>query len=86
MKQIDHYHGKKVIDPYRWLESSGSDETKKFITDQNKVTNDFKDPVKWNEINGKIKKFGDYLTNSIPEHYGNYYFFYEKREKQQKKK
>lgn len=86
VEQIDYYHGKEVIDPYRWLETLGSNETKKFITDQNKVTTDFKDHTKWNEINEKIKKFGNHLTNSMPEHHGNYYYFYEKREKQQKQK
>ena len=37
-EQVDDYHGTKVADPYRDLENTGSEATKKWIEAENKVT------------------------------------------------
>ena len=35
---IDTYFGEDVIDNYRWLEDDNSEETKRWVSTQNKVT------------------------------------------------
>ncbi len=36
---VDEIHGKKIVDPYRWLEDSTSEEVQNWITQQNEFTN-----------------------------------------------
>src|SRR5438105_2379245 len=38
LDQIDDYHGTKVADPYRWLESLDSKETRDWVSAENQVT------------------------------------------------
>ena len=40
-KQVDTYHGTKVADPYRPLENPDSPESRKWIEEQNKLTEGF---------------------------------------------
>jgi len=79
-KEIDHvdtYHGVEVPDPYRWLEDDRSEETGKWVEEQNKATFglldqiDFRDPLK-----KRIEQLMDYERVSAPFEEGNYEYFY----------
>ena len=43
--QLDDYHGRKVADPYRWLEDDNSAETKQWVEAENKVTFAYLDKI-----------------------------------------
>ena len=38
---VDVYHGRKVADPYRWLEDTESAETAEWIAAENKITQEY---------------------------------------------
>lgn len=73
----DNYFGKKVSDPYRWLENDVSQETKKWVDEQNKVTFDYlhKIPFRQKIIN-RLTKIYNYERYSIPFKEGGKYFYY----------
>jgi prolyl oligopeptidase len=39
--QMDDYFGKKIEDPYRWLEDDNSKETGEWVIQQNELTNSY---------------------------------------------
>ncbi len=45
VEQTDVYHGQRVGDPYRWLEDTGSAETRSWIEAQNALTRSVLDPL-----------------------------------------
>ena len=38
---MDDYHGRKVSDPYRWLEDTESEQTAEWIAAENKITQQY---------------------------------------------
>ena len=74
---VEDYHGTKVEDPYRWLEDDNAEETKAWVTDQNKVTFGYLDKIPYREaIKKRYKELYDYPKLSSPFKAGDYYFFY----------
>src|SRR5699024_3580201 len=70
-------HGFDIPDPHRWLENLDSEETKAWVKEQNKKTQD-----KIHSFNGKerienrIRKLMDYPKFSLPLKIGDYYYFH----------
>lgn len=63
----DDYHGTKVADPYRWLEDENSDETKKWVEQQNAVTNEYLSKISMREkIRERLQKLWNYEKSGIP--------------------
>ena len=74
----DGYHLQyKVQDPYRWLEDDNSAETKQWVTDQNKVTQDYLAgiPIR-NNVKKRLEQLWNYTRYSSPFKKGNYYYFF----------
>ena len=77
VEQKDVYFGKEVIDPYRWLEDDRSEETKKWVIDQNKVTNEYLSKIPYrDDIKKRLTKYWNYEKYSAPFKKGDYTYFY----------
>ena len=63
----DEYHGKKIHDPYRWLEDETSEEVKQWIEAQNTVTSAHLEKIPFrNAIAERLEQLIDYERISIP--------------------
>ena len=78
-KKIDHtddYHGTSIADPYRWLEDPDSDETKAWVTAQNKVTFDYLAKIPQRAaIEARVTQLWNYERYSLPLKRGGRYFY-----------
>ena len=73
---VDDYHGKKVPDPYRWLEDPDSPETRAWVAAENKVTFGFLGSIPAREaIKARLTKLWDYEKFGIPTVEGGRYFY-----------
>lgn len=73
----DTFFGKKIDDPYRWLEDDRSPKTKAWIDAQNKLTYDFLSQIPYREtIRKKLEDVWNYERYSAPFKEGDYTYFY----------
>ncbi|HTV10511.1 MAG TPA: prolyl oligopeptidase family serine peptidase [Acidimicrobiales bacterium] len=73
--QIDDYHGDQVADPYRWLEDSNSEETRRWVQAQNQLTEEFLSQVPSRaELRQRLTEIWDYPTYSVPFERGGLWF------------
>jgi prolyl oligopeptidase len=79
-KKVDttnEYFGTKVADPYRWLEDDKSDETKAWVTEQNKVSFGLLEKIPYrNKFKDALEKVFNYPKYSAPFKKGDWYYFY----------
>ena len=74
---VTDYHGTKVADPYRWLEDDRSEETKAWVTAQNKVTFDYLDKIPYRaDWQKRLEEIINYPKYSSPTPKNGYYYFY----------
>ncbi len=77
MEHVDTYHGVEVADPYRWLEDDMSEETGKWVTAQNEVTNSYLDEIRFREsVKNRLTELWNYEKVSSPFIEGDYTYFY----------
>lgn len=75
--QVDNYHGKKIEDPYRWLENPHTEESRLWINEQNKLTRSFVDSVKLRkQINERLKELWNYEKYASPFLEGGKFFYF----------
>ncbi len=73
----DYYFGQKVVDPYRWLEDDMSDETAKWVKEQNNVTFGYLDKIPYREqLKKRLTELWNYEKVSSPFKRGKYTYFY----------
>jgi prolyl oligopeptidase len=74
--QVDDYHGVKVADPYRWLEDLDSEETRKWVDEQNKLTFAYLGEIPArNTIKERLTKLWNFEKYGPPFKEGNRYFY-----------
>lgn len=75
--QEDNYFGTIIKDPYRWLEDDNSAETKAWVTEENKVTEDYLSKIPFRQkIKDRLKEMWNYPKYGAPFKEGDYYYFY----------
>ena len=75
--QTDTYFGTTVADPYRWLEDDKSEETKAWVTAENKVTQAYLSKISTRDkFKAAIEKVFNYPKYSAPFRNGEWYYFY----------
>ena len=73
----DNYFGIVIQDAYRWLEDDNSEETKKWVENQNKVTFDYLGKIPFREkIKERLTELWNYEKFSAPFKKGDNYFFF----------
>lgn len=73
---VDDYFGRKVADPYRWLEDTESEATAAWIRAQNKVTNQYLESIpQRTTMREKLEQFWNYERFGIPSRRGKRVFY-----------
>jgi prolyl oligopeptidase len=76
IEQIDEYHGTQVKDPYRWLESLDSPETRQWVDEQNKLTFGYLEKIPQREkLRTRLTELWNYEKYSPPYQEGGRYFY-----------
>ena len=73
----DTYFGRKISDPYRWLENDSSSETRNWVISENKVTNDYLAQIPFRaRIKKELSANYNYARMSAPVKHGDYFYFF----------
>src|SRR5687767_10731978 len=74
--QADDYFGRKVADPYRWLEDDNSAETAAWVEAQNKVTFDYLAKIPAREpLKARLTTLWNFERYGVPSREGEFYIF-----------
>lgn len=77
MDQQDDYFGTIVKDPYRWLEDDNSAETKAWVLEENKLTDDYLSKIPFRaQVKNRLEQMWNYPKYGLPFKKGDFYYFY----------
>src|ERR1700737_939535 len=75
--QIDDYFGTRVADPYRWLEEVDSEQTRRWIAEENALTESVLATVPQREaIRARLTEVWNYERRGVPEQVGAQYAYF----------
>jgi prolyl oligopeptidase len=73
---VDTYHGVEVADPYRWLEDVDSDQTRRWIEAENRVTYPYLEAIPARaRLIDRLTRIWDYEQYGVPSRKGGRYFY-----------
>ena len=76
IEQKDDYFGTTIQDPYRWLEDDMSEDTKKWVEQQNEVTFKYLDNISYRpRLKEKLTELWNYEKVSAPTKHGYFYYY-----------
>src|ERR1700712_5344351 len=74
---VDTYFDTQVPDPYRWLEDDRADDTKAWVKDENKVTQNYLQQIPYrDDMRKQLEQLWNYAKYSAPFKEGKYTYFY----------
>lgn len=77
VSQTDDYFGKKIEDPYRWLEDDNSAETKAWVEEENKVTNSYLEKIPYRDkIKNRLTQLWNFNKCTAPFRKSNRFLCY----------
>ena len=72
----DSYFGKEVVDDYRWLEDDNSEETKAWVIEQNKCTQNYLSKIPYRDaIKSRLSEIMNYAKFGTTKKRGEYLYF-----------
>jgi prolyl oligopeptidase len=79
----DDYFGTKIKDPYRWLEDDNSKETKRWVINQNIITEDYLNEIPYRDtLKKQLTTLWNYESKGTPSKHGDYYILTKNNGKQ----
>lgn len=77
VNQSDDYFGNKIQDPYRWLENDNAEDTKAWVVEQNKLTQNELSKIPFRKkAEDRLTKIWNFSRMTTPFKKGKYYFYY----------
>ncbi|PLX14164.1 MAG: S9 family peptidase, partial [Marinilabiliales bacterium] len=74
---VDVYFGHEVADPYRWLEDDNSEETAKWVAEENKITFNYLNKIPFRQaLEDRLTEIWNYPKYGVPFKKGEKYFFF----------
>ena len=74
---VDEYFGKKIADPYRWLEDDRAEDTKAWVKKEVAFTQNYLDKIPYRkDIATQLKEIWNYEKISAPFNEGDFTYFY----------